>query len=240
VILTVDVEYDWGYETLDNLVFLRGLFDFLDDSDSSATVFIAGNIAEKVEEVGVSKRVEIASHSMTHPYMRTLTEEEVLSELQESKVMLEKVFNTKVHGFRAPYFMPPENLWILLRDLGYTYSSSLVAGRFPGKYNNKISNRPFEKDGIKEYPIQGAKLLKTPFGFPFMRFLHPFSKVFIPNELYMFYYNLSELLEKRPGPKEPIYTRLLYGIRRGRKARKILYNFLNENVPTKSIRDSGL
>lgn len=240
MILTVDVEYDWGYETLDNLVFLRGLFDFLDDTDSSATLFITGNIAEKVEEFGVSKRVEIASHSMNHSYMRTLTEEEVLSELQESKVTLEKVFNTKVHGFRAPYFLPPENLWILLRDLGYTYSSSLVAGRFPGRYNNKISDRPFEKDGIKEYPIQGVKLLKTPFGFPFMRTFHPLSKVFAPNEPYIFYYHLTELLEKRPGPKEPLSARLFGGIRRGRSSRKILYNFLNENAPTNSIRDSGL
>ena len=239
MILTVNVGHDWGYKTLGRLVFLRGLFDFLEDNDSSATLFVVGNIAEKVEEFGVPKRVEIASHSMNHQDMSVLTEEEILTELQESKATLETVFKTKVHGFRAPNFIPPKNLWILLRDLGYTYSSSLVAGRFPGRYSNKISDRPFDKDGIKEYPIQGVKLFKTPFGFPFVRSFHPLSKILAP-EPYIFYYHLTELLEKRPGPEVPLYARLLGGMHRGRGARKILYNFLNDNAPTKSIQNSGL
>ena len=240
MILTVDVEKDWGRETLDSLVFLRGLSDFLDDTGSSATIFVAGEIAEKAEETGIPKSVEIASHSVNHPNLRAIGEEEVLNQIVDSKTTLENVFKTEVQGFRAPFFMAPDNMWILLRDSGYTYSSSLVAGRFPGRYNNKIPDRPFEKDGIKEYPIQSFRFLRLPYGLPFMRILSPLSKVIGPGDPYMFYYHLTELLEKRPGPGESLSVRTVYAIRRGRKARKMLYGFLNENAPTKSIRDSGL
>ena len=237
VILTVDVEYDWGASTTESLQFLTGLYNFLDDTDSRATMFVLGDLAEKVAEFGVSKRVEIASHSISHTNLQGVSEDELASELEGSKNLLEKVFNTTIYGFRAPFFMPPDNLWEILKRLGYTYSSSLVAGWFPGRYHNKIEAKPFDKDGIKEYPVPSFRMLPLPFGLPFMRLLHPISKLFIPKKPYMFYYHPTELLRTWPGHEESAATRLLYGINKGRKARRILYDFLQKHSPTQSIRD---
>ncbi|TRO62035.1 hypothetical protein E2P64_00690 [Candidatus Bathyarchaeota archaeon] len=237
VILTVDVEYDWGAATTDNLQFLTGLYNFLDDTNSRATLFVLGDIAEKVAEFGVSKNVEIASHSMSHANLREASEEELVNEIEGSKNLLEKTFETKVYGFRAPFFTPPDSLWDILKRVGYHYSSSLVAGYFPGRYNNKIESRPFDKEGIKEYPLQSFRFLHFPLGLSFMRLMYPVSKLMVPKKPYMFYYHTTELLRTWPGEEEPLGIRLMYGINRGRRARRLLYSFLEKHAPTKSIRD---
>lgn len=237
MILTVDVEHDWGGSTTENFQFLTGLFNFLDDTDSRATLFVLGEVAEKLAEFGVSKRVEIASHSMSHTNLREASEDELVDELQGSKNLLERTFGTKVYGFRAPYFMPPENLWEVLKRLDYLYSSSLVAGWFPGRYHNRIKAKPFSKGGIKEYPVQSFRLIPLPFGLSFMRLLYPLSKLLVPKKPYMFYYHTTELLKGWPGPGEPLPVRVLYGINRGMRARRILYEFLERHAPTQSIRD---
>ena len=84
-------------------------------------------------------------------------------------------------------------------------------------------------------PIQKMKLLPFGFGFPSYRFFYPFSKFLIPKDLKIFYYNPTELIEKFHGPTESIFTRLILSLRRGRRARQILYPFLEKFGPTESI-----
>jgi len=242
MILTLDIEYDWGFETTKNFIFLRGIFDWLEDTKSSATLFVTGNIAESLKDIGLPKRIEIASHSMTHPDLTKISENDLVNEIQESKATLESILKTKVKGFRAPYFMTPSNLWEILAQSGYKYSSSLVAGYFPKRYHNKIKPFPFKRNGITEVPIPHFKLIHVPFGLSFMRLMWPFSKILTPKKPYLFYYYPTELLAEPPGPKEGKLIRILYGINRGQKARKILYQFLQKQGQTVSILEylSGL
>jgi peptidoglycan/xylan/chitin deacetylase (PgdA/CDA1 family) len=46
---------------------------------------------------------EIGSHTVSHPNMTTLREEEVLQELAESKQRLEEITGSEVRGFAYPY-----------------------------------------------------------------------------------------------------------------------------------------
>lgn len=46
---------------------------------------------------------EIASHTLTHPYMDNLSEEEIMHELKTDKVNLEKLFGKEIKGFAAPF-----------------------------------------------------------------------------------------------------------------------------------------
>ncbi len=46
---------------------------------------------------------EIACHTLTHPYMHDLSEQEILHELQEDKANLEKLFGREVKGFAVPF-----------------------------------------------------------------------------------------------------------------------------------------
>ena len=235
MILTVDIERDWGMETTKNFQFLSGLFNWLEDTKSSATFFVAGNIAEPLNEVGVPKRVEIASHTMNHVNLQKVSENDVINEVQESKATLESIFNTKVNGFRAPYFLAPENLWEVLSQNGYTYSSSLAVGWFPKRYYNRIKPKPFKRNGVTELPVPKFRFIPFAFGLPFMRLMWPISKLLTPRNPYMFYYHPTELLAEKPGPQEGKYVSLLYGLHRGQRARRLLYDFLEKKEQTTSI-----
>ena len=46
---------------------------------------------------------EIASHSLTHPYLHTLPESEVMRQLGEDKHQLEALFSRPVAGFALPF-----------------------------------------------------------------------------------------------------------------------------------------
>ena len=116
------------------------------------------------------------------------------------------------------------------------YSSSLSNGK---KYKElKFGSEPFEKDGITELPFQKTRFFPFTFNFQFYRRFYPFSKLFVPKECSLFYYDLTELLQTFPGSGLSWKERLLLSINRGRKARKILYPFLEENAPTQSIQDA--
>lgn len=54
------------------------------------------------------KNHEVASHTLTHPYMNCLSEAEIMRELTEDKANLEKLFRRMVKGFAVPfdYFSP--------------------------------------------------------------------------------------------------------------------------------------
>ena len=46
---------------------------------------------------------EIASHSLTHPYMEHLSEEELMAELLTDKANLERLFGREIKGFAVPF-----------------------------------------------------------------------------------------------------------------------------------------
>ena len=46
---------------------------------------------------------EVASHTLTHPFMQEKTENEIMKELETDKKNLEKLFGSKIKGFAVPF-----------------------------------------------------------------------------------------------------------------------------------------
>jgi hypothetical protein len=234
VILTVNVGQDFGRNTTENFKFLTGLFEFLDDTRSSATVFIQSSAAETLSDLAFPKSAEIASGGDSGRNLTILTENEIADEITNSKKCLQAIFRTKVQGFRAPFFMPPANLWKALEATGYAYSSSMFQKDVHGKLPQ---DGVIYRDGVKEIPIQKMIILPVHFGLPSYRLLYPLSKLFVPRRPRIFYYSTAELSDIFPGQNEGLLSRIVLSINRGRRARRLLYPILNKFAPTVSISE---
>lgn len=65
---------------------------------------------------------EIACHTLTHPYMHDLSEQEILHELQEDKANLKKLFGREVKGFAVPFNYYSERIENCVRQCGFSYA----------------------------------------------------------------------------------------------------------------------
>lgn len=65
---------------------------------------------------------EIASHTLTHPYMFCLTKEEILYELYQDKANLEKLFSKEIKGFAVPFDFYSELIESCVKECGFAYA----------------------------------------------------------------------------------------------------------------------
>lgn len=65
---------------------------------------------------------EIASHTLTHPYMDSLAKEEILYELTQDKVNLEKLFGMEIKGFAVPFHYYSELIASCVQECGFAYA----------------------------------------------------------------------------------------------------------------------
>lgn len=103
------------------------LLENLEHLKIKATFFVLGWSASRnpimVKNI-VSAGHEIASHGMTHRRLTELNEQQLCSELLDSKKLLEDLSGTRVRGFRAPSFSITDNAIQVLKEIGYIYDSS--------------------------------------------------------------------------------------------------------------------
>ena len=98
----VAISFDcaWGVEYTDSLL------DMMAKNDIHCTFFAVQFWVEKypeyVEKI-ISAGHEIGTHSRTHPYMSTLSKEQIQDELTTSSQAIEKLTGKKVTLFRPPY-----------------------------------------------------------------------------------------------------------------------------------------
>ena len=65
---------------------------------------------------------EVASHTLTHPYMHGLTKEEILHELSADKANLERVFCREIKGFAVPFEFYSELIEMCVKECGFEYA----------------------------------------------------------------------------------------------------------------------
>lgn len=133
----------------------------LADTGSRATFFVQGWVCRTWPELVrciYAAGHSIASHGMTHELVSRLSRPAFISSLRDSKRLLEDLIGTAVLGYRSPSFSSVrviETAMHLIRDAGYTYSSSAHFGRtafgeIPGRVaplRIRLSN------GLVECPI---------------------------------------------------------------------------------------
>lgn len=64
---------------------------------------------------------EVASHSLTHPYMEHLREDELMHELLTDKASLEQIFCREIKGFAVPFDFYSERIGDCARNCGFSY-----------------------------------------------------------------------------------------------------------------------
>ena len=65
---------------------------------------------------------EIASHTLTHPFLDGKTEEDIMYELKEDKKNLEKLFGIEIKGFAAPFHYYSDLIETCVKKSGFEYA----------------------------------------------------------------------------------------------------------------------
>ena len=186
---------------------LSKTLDLLAETNIKATFFTLGAVAKSnpksIRHIAEQGH-EIGSHTMSHEKIYDLNPTEFLRQEKECKKILEDTSESKVNGFRAPYFsITTQSLWALdiLAQLGYTYDSSIspiqtwrygIAGTEPGIYQLKSGLIEFTPSigsfCSHSYGVGGAYLRIYPYkltkaalkksavnGLPGMFYVHPWE-----------------------------------------------------------------
>ncbi len=161
------------------------ILDFCAAKNIRATFFTVGKVVALPE---LLKRIvndghELALHSYDHIALTHENPATYPARLLAAKKTFEDITGKAVEGFRAPIFsLTPKSGWVVdvLKELGFVYSSSVIAGHgavngFPG-----APNKPFTwKNGLIELPVPMLDfgILALPFlGGVYLRYL-PLSLV---------------------------------------------------------------
>ncbi|MFV0389609.1 MAG: XrtA system polysaccharide deacetylase [Pyrinomonadaceae bacterium] len=145
----------------------KKLLEILEESDTKATFFVLGYIAEQHPEIIKEIKAaghEIGTHGFSHSLIYNQTPEVFREEMTRAVNFLEDLISDEIIGHRAPFFsITKESLWALdiLGELGITYDSSI----FPVlNYRYGIADAPRfpydierEKYRIKEFPVSTLK-----------------------------------------------------------------------------------
>ncbi len=191
------------------------LLELLDSSNSTATFFILGWIAEKfphlVKEIHTLGH-EVASHGYAHQRATTQSKQVFFDDILKAKWKLEELTGSQVIGYRAPSFsFDDSNPWVYqaLHQAGYIYSSST----YPIKHDiYGVPHWPrfyHQRDnGIIEIPIPTFKFLNKNLpigGGGYFRFVpYKLSKLLInqylkiESEPYSFYCHPWEIDPNQP------------------------------------------
>lgn len=119
------------------------LLDLFKRHGVQATFFVVSEFAERYPDLIrtiADEGHEIASHTASHPSLTSVASAEKRAELQDSKRTLEEITGRSVVGFRAPTFQLDDEVYSLLAEEGYTYSSSVMLSvPIPGFYSNDFA-----------------------------------------------------------------------------------------------------
>ncbi len=151
----------------------RDILDFLDQRNIKATVFVLGKLAEDepelIKEIS-SKGHEIGFHTYSHIHLTRESLENFKQQSRNSKAFIEDLIGQKIYGFRAPAFsLTNKSVWALdiLKELGFTYSSSVLPANNPINGFPEAPGKPFLwSNGLLEIPAPIAQY--GPFVFPYL------------------------------------------------------------------------
>lgn len=144
------------------------------------TYDVAYQYPEAVEEV-VEHGFEVGCHGYNHEnYKKVKNKDELLRKVTDYLRGFDKV-----EGFRAPYFKIKKDVYPILNDLGYVYSSS-SRGRRVKRFHN-VLEIPVRRSknfalGMSRMRVFGSRLLPKPNGEVMSLYMHPweFTKVKLP------------------------------------------------------------
>lgn len=228
------------------------ILKILKDSDTRATFFVLGWVAERcpalVREIA-SQGHEMASHGHAHDLVYNLTRDEFREDIKKSKEIIESITGKKLYGYRAPSFsITKDSMWALdiLKEEGFTYDSSIFPVSFHDRYGfDKCDSTPFRwPNGLIEVPLtvyrfKGMTLPLAGGGYfrllPYMYFKYFFRKLNKRNERFTFYLHPWEIDPGQPRVDVPLNYRFRHYVnleKTERNFRKLLQDFKFDMIMT--------
>jgi peptidoglycan/xylan/chitin deacetylase (PgdA/CDA1 family) len=158
--------HGWEYGYADDPVFESGLKNtlrLLAVNGIRATLFtVAGNLDHPRKRELIQEAVraghEIASHSVTHRNLLTLSPRDKRLEIADSREKLERSLGVTIHGFRAPGYSLDRECLELLAEYEYEYDSSV----FPTEAFARQLQIPVERLTTVHHPILESELIELP------------------------------------------------------------------------------
>ena len=166
-------ELDWQKYEPRIVQNMEKIFKILEDTNTKASFFVLGWIAEKypnvVREI-CDRGYEIGSHTTFHQLVYNQDRNSFFQDVDRSIKTLEDISGKKIKMFRAPGFsITEENLWAfeVLHELGIEIDSSVFpASRAHGgmpKYGlAQPSVLKYKGAQLKELPINTTSIFNTP------------------------------------------------------------------------------
>lgn len=157
--------HGWRYPHTDDPLFLSGLratLDLLDEVGVRATLFVIARALDHPERGALVREAvrrghRIASHTLTHRWLPTLSADEQRREIGESRTRLSDALGVAVEGFRAPGFRVSDAVFAQVADAGYRWDSSQFA---PSRAAPGPRMLP---SGLTELPLPRYRPLPAPF-----------------------------------------------------------------------------
>jgi polysaccharide deacetylase family protein (PEP-CTERM system associated) len=138
--------------------------DWLRERGAKTTFFVVGDVAEAYPDLIASIAAEgheIGCHSYRHVHVHEQTPAEFRADLEASLAALRRAGVSDVRGYRAPVFtLTAKTAWAypILRDLGFTYSTSVLPAKNPFWSWPEFGPAPRKMDGVWEIPMTVARL----------------------------------------------------------------------------------
>jgi peptidoglycan/xylan/chitin deacetylase (PgdA/CDA1 family) len=158
----------------------KRILQLFDQYDIRATFFVVAELAEEHPELIRTISIaghEIASHTVSHPSLPSLSTTEIRDEIRESKAVLHRIAETSVEGFRAPTCELDDRVYSALIEASYTYSSSAmpsvpIPGFYSDEFGFEIPTKIVTKGGqIVEQPLSTSPLVPFPISGAWTRLL---------------------------------------------------------------------
>jgi peptidoglycan/xylan/chitin deacetylase (PgdA/CDA1 family) len=105
----------------------------------------------QLRELNQTGQVEIGSHSMSHKYLRHLSNAELLREIVESKDRLEQILGIKVRHFSCPGGRWDARVQTIAKDAGYESVATSEVGL------NNASSNPYRLKRLAIYRTTSAE-----------------------------------------------------------------------------------
>ena len=95
---------------------------------------------------------EVASHTLTHPFMQEKTENEIMKELETDKKNLEKLFGRQIKGFAVPFDYYSDLIESCVKKCGFEYEITIEQGykRFDGEFFDSVCYSILKSDYIEK------------------------------------------------------------------------------------------
>lgn len=203
--LTVDVESDVreiNFSDVDEIYYLLDIFNEL---NIFCTFFFTGRSIETMPKV--VNQVARAGHEIAlHGYDHDSWKGSIEAKIEDLKKLSELMSSLRIHplGFRSPCLSISNQLFILLKSLGFAYDSSLFENPifkplhlfFPHLYN-----QPSKKPTLLvEFPLSTTPFFKLPYSLSWLLFLGSTTYKSLTesytNEILIFYLHPYDLLPK--------------------------------------------